>query len=369
VRPGRRRLLHGAAAAAVAVTLRGPAFAQVADAARAAMAGAATAFLSALTADGRKRAVFAFDDRERLDWHYVPRRRNGLPFKEMSPTARAAAHELMKASLGGPGYGKAVNVIRLEGVLRQLETFGALMRDPENYHVSVFGTPGPGAPWGWRLEGHHLSLNFTLVPGKPVAVTPAFLGANPAEVRSGPAKGLRVLGREQDLGRALAQAMDAEQRRRMIIGAQSLGDIVSGPGRGESLTAPAGLPAADLRTEQREALVRLVEEYARAMRADVADEELRRLHAAGLERVHFAWAGPLDPGHAHYYRIHGPTVLIEFDNTQNDANHIHTVWHDPRNDFGADLLRAHYQHGHFTWGAPGAPQAPRSRADARGAPA
>src|SRR4030095_156292 len=142
------------------------------------------------------------------------------------------------------GYAKAVNVIRLETVLRQLETFGGLMRDPENYSVSVFGAPdSPGAPWGWRLEGHHLSLNFTLVPGKPVAVTPAFFGANPAEVRSGSLKGLRTLAREQDLGRALAQGMDAAQRRRMTISAQSLGDIVSGPRRAESLASPVGPPA------------------------------------------------------------------------------------------------------------------------------
>ena len=184
------------------------------------------------------------------------------------------------------------------------------------------------------------------MPGKPVAVTPAFFGANPAEVRSGPLKGLRTLAREQDLGRALAQGMDAAQRRRMTISAQSLGDIVSGPGRGESLASQVGLPAADLAPPQRELLMQLVEEYARNMRPDLADEHLRRIREAGVERIHFAWAGPIDPGHAHYYRIHGPTVLIELDNTQNDANHIHSVWHDPRNDFGADLLRAHYERGH-----------------------
>jgi hypothetical protein len=243
------------------------------------------------------------------------------------------------------GHAKAVNVIRLEGVLRQLETFGALTRDPDNYAVSVFGTPGAKTPWGWRLEGHHLSMNFTLVPGKPVAVTPAFLGANPAEVRSGPLKGLRTLAQEEDLARALARSMDSAQRRRMVIADRSLGDIVAGPGRGESLTTPAGIPAAELGPAQREGLVRLVEAYARNMRAEIADEELRRLREAGLERVHFAWAGPLETG-AHYYRIHGPTLRIELDNTQNEANHIHSVWHDPRNDFGADLLRAHYEHGH-----------------------
>ena len=199
---------------------------------------------------------FAFGDKERVNWHYVPRGREGVPFKAMPAPARAAAQELMKASLSEVGYAKAINVIRLETVLRQLETFGGLMRDPENYSVSVFGAPdSPGAPWGWRLEGHHLSLNFTLVPGKPVAVTPAFFGANPAEVRSGPLKGLRTLAREQDLGRALAQGMDASQRRRMIIAAQSLGDIVSGPGREESLAAQAGLPASDLAPAQRDLLI------------------------------------------------------------------------------------------------------------------
>jgi hypothetical protein len=309
------------------------------------MAGAAIAFLAALGADARRRALFVFGDKERLNWGYVPRRREGLPFKDMAAPARAAAHELMKASLSAVGHAKAVNVIRLEGVLRQLETFGALTRDPDNYAVSVFGTPGAETPWGWRLEGHHLSMNFTLVPGKPVAVTPAFLGANPAEVRSGPLKGLRTLAQEEDLARALARSMDSAQRRRMVIADRSLGDIVAGPGRGESLTTPAGIPAAELGPAQREGLVRLVEAYARNMRAEIADEELRRLREAGLERVHFAWAGPLETG-AHYYRIHGPTLRIELDNTQNEANHIHSVWHDPRNDFGADLLRAHYEHGH-----------------------
>ncbi|MGI0064223.1 MAG: DUF3500 domain-containing protein, partial [Nitrosopumilaceae archaeon] len=316
------------------------------DSGRAAMAGAATAFLGALPDDARRRAVIAFGDKERFNWHYVPRGREGVAFKAMPAPARAAAHELMKVSLSAVGYGKAVNVIRLEGVLRQLETFGGLLRDSENYSVTVFGAPESGAPWGWRLEGHHLSLNFTLVPGKPVAVTPAFFGANPAEVRSGPLKGLRTLAREQDLGRALAEGMDQAQRRRMTISAQSLGDIVAGPGRGESLASQVGVPAADLGEPQRELLMQLVEEYARNMRADVADEPLRRIREAGVERMHFAWAGPIDPGRAHYYRIHGPTVLIEFDNTQNDANHIHSIWHDPRNDFGADLLRAHYERGH-----------------------
>jgi uncharacterized protein DUF3500 len=342
----RRHLLEGLAASAAAGALPLPALAQVADAARAAMVGAAAAFLGALSADGRRRAVFAFEHTERLNWHYVPRRRAGLPFKDMPPAARAAAHELMKASLSAVGYGKAVNIVQLEDVLRRLETFGALLRDPENYAVTVFGAPGPSSPWGWRIEGHHLSLNFTLVPGKPIAMTPAFMGANPAEVPSGPHKGLRTLGQEQDLGRALALSMDAPQRARMVIVGQSLGDIVSGPGRRESLGAPAGLPVADMTGNQRSLAVRLIEVFARNMRDELAEQELGRMREVGLEQLHFAWAGPLEPGKAHYYRLHGPTLLIEYDNTQNDANHIHSVWRDPRADFGLDLLRAHYERGH-----------------------
>jgi Protein of unknown function (DUF3500) len=343
---GRRRLLHGAAAAGVAWTVGLPALARGDDAARGAMAGAATAFLAALTADHRRRALFAFEDTERLNWHYVPRRREGLAFKDMSQGARAAAHELMKASLSAAGYDKATNVIRLEGVLRRLETFGGFLRDPENYYVSVFGAPGRETPWGWRLEGHHVSLNFTLVPGKPISVTPAFLGANPAEVRSGALKGLRTLAREEDIALALALGTSEAQRRRMIIAADSPGDIVTGPGRGDSLASPAGVPAADLASAQRELLVTLVGEYAQTMRAELADEAMRRVREAGVERLHFAWAGPTDPARPHYYRVHGPTVLIELDNTQNDANHIHAVYRDLRRDFGADLLRAHYERGH-----------------------
>lgn len=346
----RRRLLHGLAggfAAGAAMPARPrPLLAQPADAARSAMAAAAAAFLTTLSPDGQRRALIGFADKERLNWHYVPRSREGLPFKDMPAPARAAAHELMKASLSAVGYDKAVNVIRLEEVLRRLETFGALLRDPENYSMTVFGSPAAAGPWGWRLEGHHLSLNFTLVPGKPIAMTPAFLGANPAEVPSGPHKGLRALAAEQDLARTLARSVEPRLRPRLILDTRSLGDIVSGPGRVLSLATTAGLPLGDLTGDQRSLALRLVEEYARNMHAELAETELRRLREAGIELLHFAWAGSLEPGKAHYYRLHGPTLLIEYDNSQNDANHIHSVWHDPRNDFGLDLLRAHYHHHH-----------------------
>jgi Protein of unknown function (DUF3500) len=334
-------MLRGLAAGLGAVGR--PAWLRAEESAYEAMARAALAFLGALDSRRRRQATFSFAHAERQNWHYVPRRREGVPLKDMAADARTAALALLQVGLSAAGYAKARDVLRLEGVLRQLETFGGFTRDPDNYAVTIFGAPEQPAPWGWRFEGHHLSLNFTVAPGRAIAVTPAFFGANPAEVPSGPLKGLRVLQAEQDLGVALAGGLDPGQRARATIAAESLGDIVSGPGRGESLRTPAGVPLGDLGAESRALAMRLLETYARNMRADLAETELRKLHAAGLERVHFAWAGPVDPKRPHYYRLHGPTLLIEYDNTQNDANHIHSVWHDPRGDFGADVLGAHYR--------------------------
>jgi len=338
----RRQLLHGTLAAAALATAK-PVWAQAGDSTRAAMARAAAAFLAALEPGQRRAATFSFAQDERTNWHYIPRSRSGVAFKEMSQAGRTAAHELVKVSLSGVGYAKAVSVMKLEDVLRQLETFGGLMRDPEKYYVSVFGAPDAAGPWGWRLEGHHLSLNFSLVPGRPISVTPAFFGANPAEVPSGPQRGQRTLPEEHELAFALARGIDAGSRARFVIAAESPGDIVSGPGRADSLKTPAGLSLGELGTEQRTLALRLIETYARNMRTDIADDELRRMREAGIETVRFAWAGPIDPKHPHYYRLHGPTLLIEYDNSQNRANHVHSVWHDPRNDFGVDPLRAHYE--------------------------
>src|SRR5262245_3684591 len=342
---GRRQLVHGIATAALAAAAA-PVLAQVEDAGRLAIARAAAAFLAALETRHRQAATFPFAHDERRNWHYVPRGRKGLAFKDMTPTARAAAHELMKTSLSAVGYAKAVGVIQLEDVLRQAETLGGLLRDSEKYYVTVFGAPDAATPWGWRLEGHHLSLNFTLRPGQQVAVTPAFFGANPAEVGSGPHRGLRVLAEEQDLAFALAGRVDEGLGGRLVIAARSPGDIVSGPGRSASLETLAGVSLGEMSAEPRALAVRLIETYTRNMRSDVAEEELRQARDAGLERVHFMWAGPIDRSQPHYYRLHGPTLLIEYDNSQNKANHVHSVWHHPRSDFGGDLLRSHYERDH-----------------------
>jgi Protein of unknown function (DUF3500) len=341
----RRKLLQGTAATAAMLALGPQLRAEPAGSAREAMARSALAFLAALEPGSRAEAVFAFGDDERRNWHYVPRGRKGVPFKRMSAKARRAAHELMQASLSSAGYAKAMHVFEVEEVLGGLEG-SASFRDPENYYVTLFGEPGPQAPWGWRLEGHHLSLNFTLLPGQPAAVTPTFFGANPAEVRSGPKRGLRTLAHEQDLGLSLARSVDEKLRTRMLIAAQAPSDLVTGPGREDSLKSFAGVPLGDLPPSTRTTAQRLIEVYAGNLQSELVEAELRKLQESGLERVHFAWAGPIDPSRGHYYRLHGPTLLLEYDNTQNNANHIHTVWHRPGNAFGADELRAHYEHGH-----------------------
>ena len=315
-----------------------------------AMARAAGVFLDSLDRALAARAAVPFLDAERLNWHYVPRRRQGVPLKDLAPASRAAAHDLLRAVLSPEGYAKVGDVMRLEAVLRQTELFGSFLRDPDAYSVTVFGTPGPNAPWGWRFEGHHLSLNFTLAPGRPIAATPAFLGANPAEVRSGPHRGLRALQQEQDLGLALARSVPPALQGRLVIVADTPGDVVTGPGREESQKVPAGLALADLGPSSRDLAERLVETCARTMRAEIADLELRRFHQAGVERLHVAWAGPLDPTRPHYYRLHGPTLLIEHDNTQGGATHVHSVWHTPGNAFGADVLRAHHRTAHRSLG-------------------
>jgi hypothetical protein len=225
------------------------------------------------------------------------------------------------------------------------------VRDPDLYFFSVFGTPASDSPWGWRMEGHHLSLNFTIVSGTMVAATPAFFGANPAAVRSGSRQGLRALGAEEDLARELIRALDAEQRAIAIIDAEAPRDIVTGNSNAVDPLSPAGIPATRLDARQSGMLLRLIDEYLARMADDLAAARRAGLEQTDFARVTFAWAGSIERDQPHYYRVQGPTFLVEYDNTQNDANHVHSVWRDFDGDFGRDLLRDHYQnaprnHGH-----------------------
>jgi hypothetical protein len=314
------------------------------------IAAAAQAFLESLDEAKRGRAQFAFDDPERLTWGFVPAKYEGVRLGEMTLEQRRAAHALLRSALSAKGYLKATTIFALDGVLRAIaEAAGrqAAHRDPEHYAFAIFGKPSADGAWGWCVQGHHLSLHFTGAGGELTAHTPAFRGANPAEVRSGPLAGLRALAAEEDLGRRLVRSLDDEQRRIAVIAAQAPADVILGPARdARSLGEPAGLPVARMDDAQRALVAALLDEYATDLRGELAGRELARIRDAGIERIHFAWAGGFAPGEGHYYRLHGPTFVIEYDNTQDGANHIHTVWRDPQRDFGGDPLREHLERDH-----------------------
>ena len=309
------------------------------------MAEAANAWLKALSPELRAKATYPLTSPERETWFFVPQDRKGVTFEEMTEPQRKLAHELLKSGLSQAGYAKATAIMALENVLIELRDSVAL-RNPLKYYVTVFGTPTPEGPWGWRVEGHHVSLNFTIVDDDHVEVTPSFFGSNPAEVKSGSQQGLRILASEEDLGRELVKSLTEEQLKIAVIPGAAPREIITGNKARVDPLAPAGLMAARMTPAQRKQLEALVTLYARRVQLEVADEELNRIIAAGWDKVAFAWAGGLEKGQQHYYRIQGPTFLIEFDNSQNNGNHIHSVWRDFTGDFGRDLLKEHYEKDH-----------------------
>lgn len=311
------------------------------------MAAAARAWLQSLDETQRQQASYALDDAERENWHFIPKARNGLPLKAMTPAQRDLARSLAAAGLSQRGQLTTDAIMALEDVL--FAESGASHRDRGLYFFTVFGTPDPHGTWGWRFEGHHLSVNFLIADGAKVSATPMFFGSNPAEVRIEHAlKGQRVLAAEEDLGRALVKSFNPEQLQGVLIAAKAPNDIITGNDRQVKLAAPAGLPYAQMNADQQARLRALVEHYAGRLRREIAQQELQKITAQGWERLHFAWAGDLEPNQAHYYRIQGPRFVIEYDNTQNNSNHIHTTWRDLTGDFGRDLLKEHYEQSHAT---------------------
>ena len=314
------------------------------------MANAANKFLGALTAEQRQQASFALDSEELTRWHYVPATqfpRNGLPIRAMNESQRALAQELLKTGLSQRGYTQATTIMTdLEVILKALEN-GSAMRDPEQYCFSIFGTPAAKGAWGWRVNGHHLSLHFNVANGSAVGSAPTFFGSNPAEVRvDGPKKGLRVLGDREDTARALLMALDAAQRTTATLEGVAPGDIVTKTAVKVEPLSPTGLAASAMTPKQREMLMAVIDTYTSSMAPDIAAERLAQLRTAGLDKITFAWAGEGEVGQKHYYRVQGPTFLIEYDNTQNNANHVHSVWRDFNGDFGRDLLREHVKGVH-----------------------
>lgn len=307
------------------------------------IAEAAVRWLALLEPDQEDAARFEFKDPERVSWHYTPRTRGGLSLAGMDRRQAKAAHRLLARAVPPGTYARIAGIVGLEDVLDEFEG-GRRERHAGDYWTAIFGEPGDPAGWGYRFEGHHVSVNLTVV-GSSVSVTPCFLGANPAVISVDGSSCVLPLAPEEDLGRRLLESLDAARRQRAVISAEVPGDILTGEAaRADPAAAPpAGIAGGQLRTAQLIILRALVACYVGRAPAPVADAELARLHG-DLEQIHFAWAGeahPPDhpgPGHPHYYRLHGPGFLVELDNTQNDANHVHSVWRDPEGDFGARLL-------------------------------
>lgn len=304
-------------------------------------------FINSLSTKQKQKAVRPFEEMSRSEWSYLPVAsvlRPGIPLKELDAAQKALLNDLLQAYLSREGYAKTRAVIVLEHILHELNGNSSL-RDPELYTAAIYGTPGKDPVWGWKFEGHHLSLNFTVVKDR-TAFAPFFFGANPAEVKDGPKKGLRVLRAEEDLALELVQALSAEQRPKAIFQSSAFADIVTASASQVNPLEPVGITARELTAAQQALLNRLLGAYLSAMPAALSEARLKRLAHEDGTTIRFGWAGATQRGKPHYYRVQGKTFLIEFDNTQNNANHIHSVWRDFDGDFGRDLLQEHYHKAH-----------------------
>ncbi len=321
--------------------------------------GSAHNFLASLSEEQKNRTLLPFESDERTNWNFVPLVRKGLPFKEMDPGQALLAHALLNSIVSAKGYHKVTTIMSLDMVLRELEKKAGdaraeTRRDPLLYYVTLFGEPPADVetahkerkPWGIRIEGHHVSLNFTIVGDEIIGSAPEFLGANPHVVPEGPRKGLRVLGAEEDLGRELLHLLNEDQRKQAIIGETAPPDIFTSNKRKAELEGPVrGLPRSAMDEPQKQQLQKLIDEYLDNLPPYVADAKRAKIDALSAEQkdqIHFAWMGATEPGAGNYYRVQAPTFLIEYDNTQNNANHSHTVWRDFDGDFGLDLLAKHH---------------------------
>lgn len=308
----------------------------------------ANAFLQQMDEAQQGKAQYALSDGERLNWHFVPRQRNGISFRDLSEKQRMAGLALLKASLSEQGYRKATDIIALENILREVEGRNSddTYRDPLNYYLTIFGTPHADSIWSWRLEGHHISINFTASNSEIVSATPTFWGSNPGVVRTGSMRGKQVLKLETDLGFTLVNGFSPDQLKTAVFSNKAPAEIITENQRTASLLEPAGLSYSAMNDSQRKTFLQLLNVYVMNYQLGFSKRLMAKIEASGIENLSFAWAGSLQPGAGHYYRIQGPMLLIEYDNTQNNANHVHTVVRDLTNDFAEDILRAHYQRDH-----------------------
>lgn len=312
------------------------------------MVQAAANFLEDLPTNLREKACQPFDGNERFRWHYIPIEmweRQGVSIKELNTKQRRLAFSLMESGLSVKGYEKAQSIINLETTLGDIEKKtgdAKLERNPEFYYFTIFGDPTGNGAWGWRTEGHHVSLNFTIVNRELISPNPFFFGSNPAEVPQGDKKGLRVLLAEEDLARQLLVSLTPYQKTIAVIDTDAPSDILTRNAPKVEFESVEGLAVESMQVHQRELLVQLVYEYIDRLPNEIAEIERRKLREESLNDIHFAWAGGEERRMPHYYRLHGPFFFVEYDNTQNNANHIHSVWRHIEDDFGGDLLRLHY---------------------------
>lgn len=308
-------------------------------------ADAAAKFLGLLDDAQKTKAALPFAHEERENFRYTPRGRAGLPLKEMNDAQKAAAMSLLDSALSEKGKLKATQIITLEGILAELEK-NPTYRDDGKYFVGIFGTPGAKSGWGWRFEGHHLSINLTYSGDGVISATPSFMGSNPREVKEGRHKGLRVLAEEEDLARTLASTLMSGGKEKFIFSDKAPYEILTGEDRTAKALEPVGITAEEMTESQREALLSLISVYTGRYRSDVAASDMEKIKKAGIEKIRFGWAGGIKAGEAYYYRIQGPTFLMECANTQNNAQHIHASWRDFTGDFGRDALKEHYTEDH-----------------------
>jgi hypothetical protein len=314
------------------------------------MTVATKALLKVLTPAQQSLALQSFDDKERTHWLYVPSVRQGLPLKQLSDKQRPFIQNLLKTALSQSGYLKVESIRELENILKVLEASqGKFNRDAELYYFTIFGIPADKGTWGWRWEGHHLSLNFTIINGDLVSATPLFMGNNPGSVTAAQANGnqLLLLNQEDVEGLALIQSLTPEQRKVATFAEKAPADITTK--NQEKLDRAAtcqGIALSNLTPEQKYKVGRIIAEYVGRTREEFALGEMIAISATPENKIFFAWAGGTEAGQGHYFRIEGPSFLFELDNTQNNANHVHTVWRDRRNDFGYDLLAEHLKKAH-----------------------
>jgi hypothetical protein len=290
------------------------------------------------------------DDDERYDWHYIPKSRKGISLGELNSNQRKAAMDLLRTGLSDTGYDKAVAIMRLENVLREVEGRqpNDNYRDSSKYYFSIFGDPAKDSIWSWRLEGHHVSFNFSAQNNRLISGTPGFLGTNPAIVLSGPEKGKQVLKDESELGFALLHSLDSLQMQKTMMNTEAPGDIVTAASRKAMISDPKGILFSELNEGQQKIFLQLLSIYIHRYTHLFAMDMMHEIEDAGLNNLRFAWAGAKQSGigNPHYYRLQGPTIIIEYDNTQNNANHVHTIVRDLKNDFGGDELLEHYKESH-----------------------